>query len=164
MVDIVVHPHQGEDPQPGQELHHDDGVEPAGDKQHAQEEVGQGELDLGHEKVDDGQQPVFGPVLAQDELELDPVFPEITAVPAQVHAAQALIGLGDHGVDQGAALVRGVVALAQDKVGQGPVFADVGGQAHEGLGAPLLQDGFKGYGPVSRQSAGGAGDAAVHAL
>src|SRR5208337_4325326 len=104
LMDVVVHPYQGDNPQPGEEFHHDDGVDEKRKQQHPQKEVGERELDLGDEEVDNGQKPVLFPVVAKDKLELHPVFPEIAAVPTQIHAAQAPVSFRDHGVNQGAAL------------------------------------------------------------
>jgi hypothetical protein len=87
LVDVVVHPDQGEDSEAGEEFHRHEGVEPEGDEEHAQKEVGQWKFDLGDEEIQDGQQPVFRAVSAEDELELYPIFPKVAAVPAQVHAA-----------------------------------------------------------------------------
>src|SRR5208337_400090 len=72
LMDVVVHPHQGENPQPGEEFHHDDGIDEKGKQQHPQKEVGERELDLSNEEVDNGQKPVLFPVVAKDEPELHP--------------------------------------------------------------------------------------------
>src|SRR5208337_791217 len=74
--------------------------------------------------------------------------PHVAPLPAQVHVADPAVGFGDQGVDHRGALVAGVVAGPQDKIGQGPVFAVVAGGPQKGLPLPGGQDGQQGTAPI----------------
>ena len=162
--EVIDQAEPGHQAQESHDFKEDEGVKPYRDQKKAEGQDEHGQFHLRQKKLDDGNEPVSGPVPGKQVAQLHQGLPDIAPLPAQVHVHHPGVGFRDYGVDFGRPLVVGIPAAPQDIIGQGPVFAVDAGRPQKSLVPPGRQDRQEGRPPVSRQGTGGAGNGFVDRL